>query len=721
MPNHGARKFPLLELIRSLMPITFMGRTMLAGIAVWFINWAFAKDQTLLGSEPLKKIIDVASILALIPPIYFAIKGARWVTQHLLWRLRRRLIVTYLLIGALPLLLVILLIGLMGIAVVIQSSTNLVGRRLDGYMEQSRASAVALSRDLSNWDVSRLDQDLLRQRLQERANALEPIFPELTLSVHGIEKNNLAVSVKGLSSENENTLRPQSIENQQLPEWLQNRNEFHGLVVEENEAGDRQVRARHIIKLANPTPIIFQLTYPAGETLCRHLKKTTDLEVKPGQVLGPLILTSSGAQFDKDEMAEIGDRGGPAGWPIYKTVNKWSTGKQMQGDVLLVDNSFLQPSQIWRRVRQFQSGSTLGYAIVGSIAGLAILFFIIALLAIISAIFLTRSITGAVYYLYEGTRRVEAGDFDHEIPITGHDQLGKLSLSFNQMTRSIRELLSVSAEKQRLDQEMTFAAKVQSQLFPRSVPKCERLDFAPGICIPARLVSGDYYDFLEVTPGIIGIVVADVCGKGVSAALMMANLQANLRGQVQAYHDTYSLKVNIAAKQESRERVIGGSQSSHPVRRIVQRVNQQIVDSVMDASYITFFYAEFNEQSSTLRYTNAGHNPPLLLRWNGEGEPKIERLESGGTVLGLFREIEYEDADLKLESGDVVVVFTDGLIEAHNPQNEEFGEERVIETLIKHRHLSATKIERQILDAVREWTQDAEQEDDLTLVIFKLK
>jgi phosphoserine phosphatase RsbU/P len=721
MPNHGSRKFPLLELIRSLMPITFMGRAMLAGIAVWFINWAFAEDQTLFGSETLKKIIDIASILAFVPLIYFVIKGARWVTQHLLWRLRRRLIVNYLLIGALPLLLVALLIGLIGIAVVIQSTTDLVGRRLDGYIEQSRASAVALTGDLSNWNVSRLNQDQLRQRLQERANALEPIFPELTLSVRGIERDDLAVSVTGLSSENVTTQRQSTDVNHRLPEWLRNQNEFHGLVVDENEAGERQVRVRHIIKLAGPAPIIFQLTYPAGETLCRHLKKTIDLEVKPGQVLGPLVLTPFGAQFDQDEIAEIGGREGPAGWPIYKTVNKWSTGKQMQGDVLLVDSSFLWPGQIWRRVRQFQSGSTLGYAIVGSIAGLAVLFFMIALLAIISAVFLTRSITGAVYYLYEGTKRVEAGDFDHEIPITGNDQLGKLSLSFNQMTRSIRELLSVSAQKQRLDQEMTFAAKVQSQLFPRSVPKSEKLDFAPGICIPARSVSGDYYDFLEVTPGIIGIVVADVCGKGVSAALMMANLQANLRGQVQAYHDTYSLKVNIVATQESSERVIGGSQSSHPVRRIVERVNQQIVDSVMDASYITFFYAEFNEQSSTLRYTNAGHNPPLLLRRNGEGEPKIERLESGGTVLGLFREIEFEDADLKLESGDMVVVFTDGLIEAHNPRNEEFGEERVIELLIKNRHLPAGKIEREILEAVRRWTQDAEQEDDLTLVIFKLK
>jgi sigma-B regulation protein RsbU (phosphoserine phosphatase) len=294
------------------------------------------------------------------------------------------------------------------------------------------------------------------------------------------------------------------------------------------------------------------------------------------------------------------------------------------------------------------------------------------------------------------------------------------------MTSSIRELLRVSAEKQRLDQEMTIAAQVQSLLFPRSTPKTEALDFAPGVCIPARSVSGDYYDFIEVAPGITGIVVADVCGKGVSAALMMANLQANLRGQVQAYHDAYNFKRSLAAQAESFDNSQAANPrtvelQSHPVQRIVQRVNQQVAASVMDASYITFFYAEFDERHATLRYTNAGHNPPLWLRAKSSGEKKIERLDRGGTVLGLFCDAEYEDTELALESGDVIAAFTDGLIEARNPQGEEFGEQRVMRILIKHHHLSAAEIEQQMLRAVKEWTHEAEQEDDLTLVIFKAR
>ncbi len=217
----------------------------------------------------------------------------------------------------------------------------------------------------------------------------------------------------------------------------------------------------------------------------------------------------------------------------------WQTGKQMQSDVLLVDFSLLGLNQTLNRLDQFRSGSFIGELLLTIITALGGIFLMLGLIAIVWAGFLTRSITGAVHDLYEGTKRIEAGDLEHEIPKRGQDQLSALAVSFNQMTRSVRELLRVSAEKQRLDQEMKIAAEVQARLFPRSIPQTATLDMAPGVCLPARAVSGDYYDFLDVAPGVIGIVVADVCGKGMSAALLMSNLQANLRGQVQAYRDAY--------------------------------------------------------------------------------------------------------------------------------------------------------------------------------------
>ncbi|MFN0111331.1 MAG: PP2C family protein-serine/threonine phosphatase [Blastocatellia bacterium] len=658
----------------------------------------------------MKSAFDVASVLAAVPLLYFAVIGARWVTEHLLWRLRRRLIVTYLLIGALPLGLLLLLGALIGWVVFMQSSANLVDRQLEGYLEQSLEAANAISRDLSKSTADRWQPEQMRRRLQERADFLAPIFPNVSLKLY--QTAVMDVAVKGISPEGSQFPDNFEILNNSAPDWL-TVSEFHGLALEEDAAGKLRVFARHLIRINQPAAAVFQLSYPISEGLCRHLNHTTDLVVEPGQAFTSLLLTPSGAKVE--EVATRKTNGTitiPTGVPIFKHVTDWQTGVERERDVLIVDSSFLSPGSIWLRVQQFKT-SGVGNVIFVVIAALAIMVFLIALAAIVSAVFLTRSITGAVHYLYEGTQRVEAGDFDHEVEITGRDQLATLSSSFNQMTRSIRDLLRVSAEKQRLDQEMKIAAQVQARLFPRSTPKTDWLDFAPGVCIPARAVSGDYYDFLEISPEVIGVVVADVCGKGVSAALMMANLQANLRGQVQAHHDAYDYKLKIGSSVPEAQ--------VHHVRHIVRRVNQQVTASMIDASYITFFYAEIDQQRTTLRYTNAGHNPPLLLRVGANGAKTVEKLEQGGTVLGLFHDAEYEDVELKLESGDVLAAFTDGLIEARSPQGEEFGEERVISCLMRNSTLSAAEIEQAILAEVRQWTHDSEQEDDLTLVALKVR
>ncbi|MBL8168887.1 MAG: SpoIIE family protein phosphatase [Acidobacteria bacterium] len=739
MPEAQQRQSFWPELLRSLLPITWMGRAMLVGLAVWFVDWVFVDGQTLFGSRMLKTVIDLASALAVVPLLFFLFKAARWVTQHLLWRLRRRLIVTYLLIGALPLVLLLALCALLGWVVVMQSNARLVGRQLEGYLEQSRTSAQALSRDLSALDVSQIQSEPMRRRLQERADALAPIFPAVTLSVRRLDSDELLVAVRGNSPEGEakSAFDPALVQHDRRaqaswPAWLEGKMDFHGWVLEDGDGACR-VYARHLVKLTAPVPMLFQLGYPVCQGLSEHLSHTTDLEVAPGKAITSLVLKADGAHLDESIPLDGIDNEPAAPWfngiPIFQPVTDWRTGRNTERDVLMVDASFLSPSQLWRRVVQFRSGTAFGDILFWVIGGLGVFFLLIGLVAIGSAVYLTRSITGAVHYLYEGTQRVEAGDFSHEIKLTGRDQLSALSAAFNRMTRSIRELLRVSAEKQRLDQEMKIAAQVQAQLFPRATPKTDKLDFAPGICIPARAVSGDYYDYLAAAPGVLGIVVADVCGKGVSAALMMANLQANLRGQVQAYHDAYNFKMQLRAQADSADsshrlsaQMADEFQAyTHPVRRIVQRVNQQIAVSMVDASYITFFYAEFDERANTLRYTNAGHNPPLLLRAKHGVEPQVERLECGGMVLGLFPDAEYDDAVLQLERGDLLAAFTDGLLEARNPQGEELGEDRLIAALAKFAHLPAAEIERAILNEVSTWTAQAEQEDDLTLVIFKVR
>lgn len=713
MPDQENSRQGRVQLLRELLPTTFWGRAMAAGIAVWFVNWVFSDGGAIGGSAWIKTLIDLASVAALIPLTYYLFRASRWVVEHLLWRLRRRLIVTYLLIGALPLVLVLVLVALTGYAVLTQSSSNLVARQLDGYLEQSQSAARALVRDLGR--AAEPGAAELRQRLQSRAEALSPVFPELLLGVY--RDYNTPIAVVTAPRRNDPRIDFGSSQPdwpQSLAGWLRESEQFHGLVVASVPGRGREVRAVHFLRSAGAdsaasAPMYF-FSYPIGEDLAAHLTRTTDLEVRPGRATLPFIRTQSGdLVFDNRQFERIGRQPGiaaadVAGYPIITTITDWETGLQMESDALSVDPAFLEPGQILRRIEQFRTGSGIGAVVIVFIGGVAIIFLIIALVASVSAIVLTRSITGAVHSLYQGTLRIEAGDLEHEIPIRGRDQLSELAVSFNQMTGSVRELLRVSAEKQRLDQEMKIAAEVQARLFPREAPAATTLDLAPGICIPARSVSGDYYDFLQAAPGLLGVVVADVCGKGVSAALMMANLQANLRGQVMAYRDAYGESAELP---EAR------------VRRIVDRVNRQLAGSMMDSNYVTLFYAEFDETRCVMHYTNAGHNPPLLLRAGDAGGPVIERLDCGGTVIGLFRDAQYEEAQVEFGSGDLLVVYTDGLLEARSTDGEEFGEQRLTQLLMDASQMPAAEIETLILQAVRDWTGGAEQEDDLTLVVVR--
>jgi sigma-B regulation protein RsbU (phosphoserine phosphatase) len=221
--------------------------------------------------------------------------------------------------------------------------------------------------------------------------------------------------------------------------------------------------------------------------------------------------------------------------------------------------------------------------------------------------------------------------------------------------------------------------------------------------LPARSIGGDYYDFLDVGEQRIGIALADIAGKGIAAALIMAVVQASLR--VIAAEEGVSLPA-LAAK-----------------------MNAFLYRSTGSSSYATFFYGQIDEKGRQLRYVNAGHNPPYLLR-RVDAPPAgsadfpqahIEELAAGGMVLGLFPQASYEEATVDLRPGDVLVVFTDGVTEALNPQEEEFGEERLKELLRHVVHLPVDEISSRISQAMKDWIQDAEQFDDLTFLVMKVQ
>jgi sigma-B regulation protein RsbU (phosphoserine phosphatase) len=279
-----------------------------------------------------------------------------------------------------------------------------------------------------------------------------------------------------------------------------------------------------------------------------------------------------------------------------------------------------------------------------------------------------------------------------EEPYSGEDKrllasvAGQAGIALESLRLAEQMAERIEAE-QRAAQEIEIARQVQARLFPQKLPPLVTLDYA-GRCVQARQVGGDYYDFLDLGPGRLGLVLADIAGKGISGALLMANLQANLRSQ-------YA----VALEDPS---------------RLLRSVNQLFFENTAESSYATLFFADYHDASRRLRYGNCGHNPPVLVRAGGE----VERLKATTTVLGLFEDWECPLAEQTLHPGDTLVLYSDGVTEAHSDQGEEFGESRLIETILKWRHLSPPELLNRLLEAVQKFSGSA-QEDDITLVVAR--
>ena len=291
------------------------------------------------------------------------------------------------------------------------------------------------------------------------------------------------------------------------------------------------------------------------------------------------------------------------------------------------------------------------------------------LLSLIGGILLTKSITNAVHNLDRGTEFIRRGDFSQRIVVKSNDQLGALAKSFNQMTEYVQTLVKERVQKERLERELEIAKEVQEQLFPKQAPQMNKMELT-GLCLPARIVSGDYYDFLQFDSQVMGLALGDICGKGISAALLMANLQATLRSNVLArgahqFSEMHGENGNVAA--------------------VVKALNQQIYNFTSANKFASFFYAVYDDSKSSLTYCNAGHNPPLYF--NAQG---FRRLSSGGTVVGIFPDAEFDQETIQLHSGDIFLAYTDGIVESVNEYGEEFGEQRLINLVGANRDLSAS-------------------------------
>jgi serine phosphatase RsbU (regulator of sigma subunit)/catechol 2,3-dioxygenase-like lactoylglutathione lyase family enzyme len=266
-------------------------------------------------------------------------------------------------------------------------------------------------------------------------------------------------------------------------------------------------------------------------------------------------------------------------------------------------------------------------------------------------------------------------------------------VGLDEVSRELEAQRRASAERieaeRRAAQELAIAQQVQSRLFPQVVPPIRTLDYA-GICIQARQVGGDYYDFLDLGRSRFVLIVGDISGKGIAAALLMANLQASLRSQCA-----------IALDQ---------------LQRMLHGVNEMFFASTEEGAYATLFFAEYDDTTHALRYVNCGHLSALLLRADGT----VERLGSTATVVGLFKDWDCAVGELVLSPGDIFVLYTDGITEFFNGAGEDFGEHRLLEAIRRHRHLSAREAISAIVEDVNRFSGQ-EQQDDITLIVAKCR
>lgn len=355
---------------------------------------------------------------------------------------------------------------------------------------------------------------------------------------------------------------------------------------------------------------------------------------------------------------------------------------------------------------------------------IAVLLMLTGLVALMFSLRITGGITGAVGALLVGTRRIAAGDLDTRIEIPNEDEFGDLAQSFNEMAAAVKQGREDALARERLSQEMETARRIQQRLLPHEQPLLPGWDIT-GVSIPSLQVGGDYFDFVTPRPGCLGIAIGDVSGKGVPAALLMSNLQACLKGQV--LHPA-------------------------PVGETVTRINDLLAESTDPHMFATFFYGELDGRNGRFTCTNAGHDPALVVRRDGT----VERITSGGLLLGMFAGVDYEQVEVTLDPGDVLVLFTDGITEAGAPlvrPGEEppspdddagdadegardrseagvdatedatdaamFGDERLAAVVLRARERSAVGIREAVLAAVHDHLAGRPQGDDITLVVVK--
>jgi phosphoserine phosphatase RsbU/P len=673
------------------------------------------------------------TFLTFLACVLFFILGFRWVKRRILWRLRNRLIVTYMFIGVIPAVLLVAmgLITLYGLGgqfavFVVTSETDAqlrslaavnatVSSELAAHLERGEkpvpeSLAGLIKRDPA-WSRRQVcawygDKPLPLCNEFHGESIAFPGFIKIKFQdlVRDHERLHLRVgSSLEVGSNRLTVVTSEPFDKDLVGKIAEGLGEITLYTTAEDQSSPKQ-QAPATAGVKDKTPVSSTPKRTSGFVINANDNQRA---ASPG---GPRVLHPAFTVGSMPESTASFDREITFGTPL--PVVDWENGtSDKYGPVLQVTTRpAVLYSHLFAALGEFVRGVT--YILMG----VAIFFAIIELIALIIGTRMTRTVTAAVADLHVATRHVDRGDFSHRIPVKSSDQLADLANSFNSMTASIEKLMLEQREKQRLENELAIAQEVQDQLFPRQTAGLESLE-VHGFCRPARTVSGDYYDFLSASSHKLILAVGDISGKGISAALLMATIHSAVRAYSVENLPQMREPVAVGAVAGS-GRIMATWPEGIEVSpgALLGLLNHQLFESTPPEKYATLFVGIYDGRSRTLTYSNGGHLPPILIGKDGT----VRRLEAGGTVVGLFDGMTYEEDSVVMVPGEVFLAYSDGVTEPENDFGE-FGEQRLIELVRENRNLPLPQISQIVTMAVDDWIGDNEQPDDVTLVLARAR
>ena len=625
----------------------------------------------------------------------------RWVTRRFLWKVRNRLILTYALMSLAPVVLCLTLFAIAFYLFAGQFATNSALTLLDHASTELRDETDGLAL-LSTANASRRNEA-----------AAEPM-----------QASPLPISLAVLNGDTFQRPRAESPSNnpfvgQPLPSWLHPG--FHGVVAFKDNlylcAFVAIPQSTRTLSVLGTRPLDKKTLASTDGNLGRVLvipgwmgkgggKDNGNINIENND--NDTNITIGGPKVDIPNPSEAGqehfhtiDSGAlpprthlfdaPVVFSAPLNVTSWGTGDRVRSIVAV----FSRPSILYGLL--FSTTNGLGTVIRIVLVSIAIFFALLELFALLMAAGLSRTITRSVAELYRGTREIDAGHLEHRIVIKRRDQLGALAQSFNGMTASIVDLLAQQREKERLLSELSIAREVQANLFPHSPVALPGFEIH-AVCQPARTVSGDYFDFIVGRHGNdLCLALGDISGKGISAALLMASLHSAVRA--------FGLSTTDGRPSNS------GLPSP---ATLLELLNKHIFASTPPEKYATLFLAYYDAATRKLTYSNGGHLAPMILSADGT----VKHLDCGGPPVGLLSGTKYCEDSIELNSGDLLMAFSDGLTEPEQDE-EQFGEDRLFDYIRQHNSEPLPTLATNTLLRLQEWIGNHEQPDDMTLLLAR--